>query len=426
MTQQFDSGEIEALKYYVYVYTDPRNGNPFYIGKGIGNRAFAHLSEAGESAKVSRIREIRAEGLEPRIELLAFRLDEITAFKVEAAAIDLIGFENLTNKVVGYGARSFGRMSVDEIHGKLASEPIEAFDHDCVLIKINDTYRDSSTQSELALYDATRGTWRVGIENARRAQYALAVFDGIVREVYAIADWFPAGTTMYLDPDRDVDIESRYEFVGRVATDDVRRLYRWKSVSHLYRRGAANPIMYVRPSSEGEPVQDRPAVSVADRSEQSVVIVAARRAYPEYLRSSSYVCQPDRFFRQETTHLGFYADGEIKREIAAIEYTEDAVAITLAEADKRSRSEFAIIRRTAEVIRAHLNTGAATDGDLHKVILLSAPSDAESVLLPQPVRNDTVAASGRTWAWTLGQRYVRLADLARSTRTSELELQSDE
>ena len=41
--QRFTPKVIERLKYYVYVYIDPRNDRPFYIGKGKGNRVFAHL-----------------------------------------------------------------------------------------------------------------------------------------------------------------------------------------------------------------------------------------------------------------------------------------------------------------------------------------------------------------------------------------------
>lgn len=245
---KFDAREAEQLGFYVYVYTDPRNDQPFYVGKGRGNRAFDHLNDASESRKVARIREIRAEGVEPQIEVLAFGLDEPTAFKVEAAAIDLIGFENLTNAQIGHHARQFGRKSIDAVHADLGAAPVESFDHDIVLIKLNRTFDDTSKQSAMALYDATRGTWKVSRSTAERAEFAAAVFNGVIREVYRIAAWLPSESTQYSDPTRDVEPSSRLEFVGKIADADVRRRYRWKSVAHLYRQGAANPIMYVGPS----------------------------------------------------------------------------------------------------------------------------------------------------------------------------------
>ena len=57
----------DKLRFYVYRLIDPRNGETFYVGKGKGNRVFAHAAdelEAGadvESEKLQRIRRISPE-----------------------------------------------------------------------------------------------------------------------------------------------------------------------------------------------------------------------------------------------------------------------------------------------------------------------------------------------------------------------------
>lgn len=239
----FSTAEIERLGYYVYLYSDPANGQPFYVGKGIGNRAFSHLRDTAETQKVQRIAEIRSRGQEPKIEILAFGLDEVTAFKVEAAAIDLVGFENLTNAQIGRHARQFGRKSIETVHAELDAQPVHRFEHDMLLIKIGASYR-AAEDDPMALYDATRGTWRVDKHRASRARFAAAVFGGVIREVYSIAAWLPAESTQYADL-RDNEGHSRWEFVGKIARAEVRDLYRWKSVAHLFPAGSQNPIRYV-------------------------------------------------------------------------------------------------------------------------------------------------------------------------------------
>ena len=42
----FDQKTISALGYYVYMLIDPRNDQPFYVGKGQGNRVFQHVIDA--------------------------------------------------------------------------------------------------------------------------------------------------------------------------------------------------------------------------------------------------------------------------------------------------------------------------------------------------------------------------------------------
>ena len=55
----FSSEVTEQLKYYVYRLIDPRTGLTFYVGKGKGNRVYAHINDAlknynGESYEAVR------------------------------------------------------------------------------------------------------------------------------------------------------------------------------------------------------------------------------------------------------------------------------------------------------------------------------------------------------------------------------------
>ncbi len=81
--------------YYVYILIDPRDDSIFYVGKGMGQRLLAHGYEAvlkaglgPRSGKVARIREIRASGHEPRIDVVRHGLNEEEALLIEAALID--------------------------------------------------------------------------------------------------------------------------------------------------------------------------------------------------------------------------------------------------------------------------------------------------------------------------------------------------
>jgi len=98
------------------------------------------------------------------------------------------------------------------------------------------------TPSEL--YDATRASWKLGPKR-ELASYAFAIFEGIVREVYEITVWLPAGSTFNsLDP-RGVQSPNRWEFLGRLASEHLRRRYINRDVSSYFKKGAQNPISYV-------------------------------------------------------------------------------------------------------------------------------------------------------------------------------------
>lgn len=100
--------------WYVYQLIDPRDGKPFYVGKGKGNRINAHEREAlmgGVSAKCQMIREIQGFGHEIiKRKVKEFELEQ-DAFDLEATLISNIGLQNLTNCVSGGGtAKEFSHL----------------------------------------------------------------------------------------------------------------------------------------------------------------------------------------------------------------------------------------------------------------------------------------------------------------------------
>ena len=246
---EFSSETIKELKYYVYVYSDPDTGKPFYVGKGKGNRVFAHLTDDGESEKSSRIKSITDSGKKPVIQILVHGIDEETALKVEAAAIDLIGIENLTNRQRGHQSSTFGKIEAKALEARYSCEQLKEEDitHNVIIIKVNQLYQNTMSPHEL--YEITRRYWRVNLEKAKKADYVFSVYDGLVVEVYKVAQWFEAFTTMgTVESDDETEkekIENRYEFVGNIAPEEVRAKYKYKSVSGLFTKGEQNPIKYL-------------------------------------------------------------------------------------------------------------------------------------------------------------------------------------
>lgn len=94
-------------RWYVYELIDPRDGLAFYVGKGCGNRIAAHerAAEAGQecSEKISRIKEIWADGLQVEQAYVAWFWDENAAYEYEAVRVAEYGLDALTNIIPGGG-----------------------------------------------------------------------------------------------------------------------------------------------------------------------------------------------------------------------------------------------------------------------------------------------------------------------------------
>lgn len=114
-----------------------------------------------------------------------------------------------------------------------------AIHHKAILFHIAQMYPKVTTAQELL--EATRGAWIVG-KRREKAEYAMAVYQGVVEEVYRIHCWHPAGTLHYeTRPRSDFADERRWEFEGEVAEEPVRTEYLGKYVG----KGTQNPVRYV-------------------------------------------------------------------------------------------------------------------------------------------------------------------------------------
>ena len=167
--------------------------------------------------------------------------DEITIKKTEAAIIDLIDKNNLTNKVGGYESSDFGRMDLNQINAKYSSKKAN-INEKVVLIKISQSFRYN--MDPIDLYEYTRGIWVISEEKRKHTKYAFAVYDGVIQETYKIESWFKAGSTFSTRHDKESWKKvQRWEFVGDI-DHEMRKKYLHKSVDHYWKAKAQNPMRY--------------------------------------------------------------------------------------------------------------------------------------------------------------------------------------
>ena len=237
--QSFTPEVQEQLQYYVYRLIDPRDGQTFYIGKGRGNRIFAHVAgalngywEENEdelSAKIQQIREIHQAGLSVIHIIQRFGLTENEAFEVEAALIDC--FPGLTNLQKGHGSER-GVNNAEVLQQELSYDVFQDRDDmNYVLIKVKKEVVDSNDGN---LYETVRKAWKLNLKKASRFKTVLGVVNGIVRGVYTVERW------------QSSDVENgRIEFVGEDASDEIRTYFLSKRIPEQYRKkGMASPVLY--------------------------------------------------------------------------------------------------------------------------------------------------------------------------------------
>ncbi len=237
----FTKEVADRLQYYVYRLIDPRNGETFYVGKGAGNRVFAHVrGELGADAdtlsdKMQRIREIRLSGFEVSHVIHRHGLDERTAFEVEAALID--AYPEVTNTAAGHASDERGLMHAAQIIERYEAPPV-VFQHKVVAININ------RMAAEKAAYEAVRYAWRLDPRRAAKADIVLAVLQGLIVGAFVAEKWLCATQDHF--PGLLADVPGRWGFIGREAPGEVADLYlRHRLPDSMRRQGARAPVRYV-------------------------------------------------------------------------------------------------------------------------------------------------------------------------------------
>lgn len=138
----------------------------------------------------------------------------------------------------GHHESSFGRITSQRVITMLTAKKLKV-QHKTILITINKLYRSDMSPEEL--YEVTRGIWRVGETSRNKVEFAMAVYQGIVLEVYRVEQWHPAGTLRSKTSDiSEFKATSRWEFSGSVAKD-IRDQY----VDFSVGKAGQNPIRYV-------------------------------------------------------------------------------------------------------------------------------------------------------------------------------------
>ncbi len=237
--ESFPPDVSRKLKTYVYRLIDPRNGETFYVGKGNGNRVFAHIRAEKKlegddlDNKLKRIRDIRLAGFEVAHVIHRHGMDNKTALEVEAALID--AYPEILNDIGGTHSNEFGVMHSKEIIRRYEAEKAQ-FKHKAILISVN---RSAATTS---LYEATRYAWKIRKSKAKKAEIILPTIQGLIVGAYIAHDWLDATSMNFPGHEH---APGRLGFIGEEAPPNIKNLYIGKRVPDEYRKpGAANPIKY--------------------------------------------------------------------------------------------------------------------------------------------------------------------------------------
>jgi hypothetical protein len=114
---------------YTYLFRDPKDNRPIYVGKGQSDRAFTHgrISRTSRLSYLIRKRKVEGYAVVP---IINYEVDEQTALQMEMFWIDFYGREdlnkgplfNLNDGGTGVGGTNKGKPLSDETKAKISAK----------------------------------------------------------------------------------------------------------------------------------------------------------------------------------------------------------------------------------------------------------------------------------------------------------------
>lgn len=193
MQPTFSPQTSKALGHYVYALIDPRtqgidSNRIFYIGKGQGQRCFAHAALVSGSKdfptasnvsnlKRDLIREILDAGKHPRVEIVAHGLDSADhALQLEAVLIHVFG---LSNKQSGHHADKYWQ-SANQLEQRYGTPIIRSeIPGNILLVGLNESYR-TNVSDQVKLAHSTLGDWGIDRSKAQNVDLIIGVYRGLM------------------------------------------------------------------------------------------------------------------------------------------------------------------------------------------------------------------------------------------------------
>ncbi len=254
---KFDDVAEKEIKFYVYALVDPRDKRIFYIGKGLGNRWYHHITDAVKTAsdlsslKLKTIQDIHSAGKKVEIYIVRHGIEnEKIAYEIEAAVISAceliqdfgIGKSAVElSNIAGEHGSDKGVMSTVDIQAIYNAGEAPPISEPVAILKISKRWKFGMSSADLM--ESTWGWWPYRKE-MNQAKFAFGVSAGIIRGVYRIEKWRERveGDRGWVSGEKP---GSRWGFPDGCEEAPEMSHYLNKSVKHLFKNGNAHSITLV-------------------------------------------------------------------------------------------------------------------------------------------------------------------------------------